>query len=501
MDHQDVIIIGAGISGVSAAWHLQTMCPSRSYTILEGRKAVGGTWDLFQYPGIRSDSDMHTLGFIFKPWKEAKAIADGPSILRYVNDTIDEHDIRQHIRFGHKVVSASWSSQEAAWTVEADHNGQTVRMGCNMLLMCGGYYKYDDPYHPEWGGMDTFKGTLIHPQHWPEDLDYQSKKVVVIGSGATAMTIVPAMAQNGAEHVTMVQRSPTYVVSWPSQDVIANRLRKWLPGKLAYALTRWKNVKNDLDFYHRTRTEPKKVKAELVGLVKQALGSQYDVEKHFTPSYDPWDQRLCLIPDDDLFDVINDGSASVVTDTIDHFAEDGLQLTSGEFLKADIIISATGLQLQIMNGVSLNVDGKPVNMPDHWSYKGMMLSDVPNLVQTFGYVNASWTLRADLTSEWACRLINRLDETGNRQATPRVADENRDMPARPWIDDFPAGYMQRSMHLFPKQGDRNPWRNTQDYGEDKKLVKYDPVEDAELEFGNPSSDSAAHTQAAINKAA
>jgi len=274
-----------------------------------------------------------------------------------------------------------------------------------------------------------------------------------------------------------------------------------LPGKLAYALTRWKNVKNDLDFYHRTRTEPKKVKAELVGLVKQALGSQYDVEKHFTPSYDPWDQRLCLIPDDDLFDVINDGSASVVTDTIDHFAEDGLQLTSGEFLKADIIISATGLQLQIMNGVSLNVDGKPVNMPDHWSYKGMMLSDVPNLVQTFGYVNASWTLRADLTSEWACRLINRLDETGNRQATPRVADENRDMPARPWIDDFPAGYMQRSMHLFPKQGDRNPWRNTQDYGEDKKLVKYDPVEDAELEFGNPSSDSAAHTQAAINKAA
>lgn len=501
MDHQDVIIIGAGISGVSAAWHLQTMCPSRSYTILEGRKAVGGTWDLFQYPGIRSDSDMHTLGFIFKPWKEAKAIADGPSILRYVNDTIDEHDIRQHIRFGHKVVSASWSSQEAAWTVEAEHNGQTVRMGCNMLLMCGGYYKYDDPYHPEWGGMETFKGTLIHPQHWPEDLDYQSKKVVVIGSGATAMTIVPAMAQNGAEHVTMVQRSPTYVVSWPSQDVIANRLRKWLPGKLAYALTRWKNVKNDLDFYHRTRTEPKKVKAELVGLVKQALGSQYDVEKHFTPSYDPWDQRLCLIPDDDLFDVINDGSASVVTDTIDHFAEDGLQLTSGEFLKADIIISATGLQLQIMNGVSLNVDGKPVNMPDHWSYKGMMLSDVPNLVQTFGYINASWTLRADLTSEWACRLINRLDETGNRQATPRVADENRDMPARPWIDDFPAGYMQRSMHLFPKQGDRNPWRNTQDYGEDKKLVKYDPVEDAELEFGNPSSDSAAHTQAAINKAA
>ena len=260
--HYDVLIIGAGVSGIGMACHLKRECPGKRFAILERRQSLGGTWDLFRYPGVRSDSDMHTLGFIFKPWKEAKAIADGPSILRYVNDTIDEHDIRQHIRFGHKVVSASWSSQEAAWTVEAEHNGQTVRMGCNMLLMCGGYYKYDDPYHPEWGGMETFKGTLIHPQHWPEDLDYQSKKVVVIGSGATAMTIVPAMAQNGAEHVTMVQRSPTYVVSWPSQDVIANRLRKWLPGKLAYALTRWKNVKNDLDFYHRTRTEPKKVKAE-----------------------------------------------------------------------------------------------------------------------------------------------------------------------------------------------------------------------------------------------
>lgn len=487
MDHVDVVIVGAGISGVSAAWHLKALCPGKSYAILEGRDAIGGTWDLFRYPGIRSDSDMHTLGFIFKPWEEAKAIADGPSILNYVNKTADEHHIREHVRFGHQVKSASWSSQDAAWTVEAEHEGQPVRMTCNMLLMCGGYYKYDEPYRPEWDGMDRFKGTLIHPQLWPQDLDYNGKNVIVIGSGATAMTIVPAMAQNGAAHVTMVQRSPTYVVSWPSRDKIADTLRKWLPSKLAYALTRWKNVKNDLDFYHRTRTEPETVKSELIGLVKQALGSQYDVEKHFTPNYFPWDQRLCLIPDDDLFDVINDGSASVVTDTIDGFVEDGLKLSSGEVLKADIIISATGLQLQIMNGVSLSVDGKPVNLPDHWSYKGMMLSDVPNLIQTFGYINASWTLRADLNSEYAARLINRLDETGNTIATPRLREEDQNMPARPWIDDFPAGYMQRSMHLFPKQGDRNPWRNTQDFGEDKTLIRYAHIEDDVLEFARAAS--------------
>jgi monooxygenase len=482
MDHLDVVIVGAGISGISAAWHLKTLCPGKSYAILEGRDAVGGTWDLFRYPGIRSDSDMHTLGFMFKPWEEARAIADGPSILNYVNQTADEHGIRDHVRFDHQVKSASWSSQDAAWTVEAEHEGQLVRVSCNMLLMCGGYYKYDDPYLPEWDGMERFMGTLIHPQLWPKDLDYQGKNVVVIGSGATAMTLVPAMAQNGAKHVTMLQRSPTYVVSWPSQDKIANTLRKWLPGKLAYALTRWKNVKNDLDFYHRTRAEPETVKAELIGLVKQSLGSQYDVEKHFTPSYFPWDQRLCLIPDDDLFDVINDGSASVMTDTIDCFVEDGVKLASGEVLKADIIVSATGLQLQIMNGVALSVDSKPVNLPDHWSYKGMMLSDVPNLVQTFGYINASWTLRADLTSEYAARLINRLTETGNTIATPRLRAEDRDMPARPWIDDFPAGYMQRSMHLFPKQGDRNPWRNTQDFGEDKRLIRHAHIEDDVLEF-------------------
>ncbi|MBT7647431.1 MAG: NAD(P)/FAD-dependent oxidoreductase [Rhodospirillaceae bacterium] len=398
--------------------------------------------------------------------------------------------------------SASWSDSDATWTVEAEHDGQKKRLSCNMLLMCGGYYKYDDPYQPEWDRMEDFKGTIVHPQLWPEDLDYRGKNVVIIGSGATAMTLVPAMANEGAGHVTMVQRSPTYVVSWPSEDKIANRLRRWLPGRLAYAITRWKNARTELDFYRRTRIEPEVVKAELIGDVKALLGSQYDVEKHFTPSYNPWDQRLCLIPDDDLFNSINDGKASVVTEEIDSFVEDGLKLANGQVLKADIIISATGLQLQVMNGVALSVDGKPVNVADHWSYKGMMLSDVPNMIQTFGYINASWTLRADLTSDYAARVIKSMDETGNRQVTPRLsAEDAAAMPARPWIDDFPAGYMQRSMHLLPKQGDRNPWRNTQDFGEDKKLVKYAPVEDADLEFSNPVGGSGAHGQAAVDEAA
>ncbi len=487
MEHVDVVIVGAGISGVSAAWHLETRCPHKRYAILEARNAIGGTWDLYRYPGIRSDSDMYTLGFVFKPWLDARAIADGPTILRYINEAAEEHGIRERVRFGHRVKAASWSSDEAAWTVQAEHDGRSVRISCNMLLMCGGYYKYEDPYRPQWNGMDRFEGPVIHPQLWPEDLDYRGRKVLVIGSGATAMTLVPAMAMGGAGHVTMVQRSPTYVVSWPSHDRIAHWLRRFLPEGLAYALTRWKNVRGELKFYRRTRTEPEAVKAELIGEVRRLLGPHCDVGKHFTPSYNPWDQRLCLIPDDDLFQVINDGSASVVTEEIDSFVEEGVRLANGEVLEADIVISATGLELQIMNGVALSVDGNPVNLPDHWTYKGMMLSDVPNLIQTFGYINASWTLRADMNSEYAARVIGRMDESGSRQVTPRLAPEDAAaMPARPWIDDFSPGYMQRSMHLLPRQGDRNPWRNTQDYGEDRKLVRSAPVEDAELEFSNPA---------------
>ena len=485
MERFDAIVVGAGISGIGCAWRLQTMRPPKRYAILEARDAVGGTWDLFRYPGVRSDSDMHTLGFSFRPWKEAEAIADGPSILRYVNETADEHDIRRHIRFGHRVARARWSTDDATWTVEAEHGARTLRFACDMLLMCGGYYDYENPHRPSWEGEDDFAGVVVLPQFWPEDLDFRGRRVAVIGSGATAMTLVPAMAMAGAAHVTMVQRSPTYVLSWPSRDRFANALGRWLPARLAYAIVRWRNARRDLDFYRRARAEPDKVKAELVGLAREALGPDYDVETHFTPTYGPWDQRLCLLPDADLFHAIGDGKAGVATGEIDRFAADGIRLKTGETVKADVVVAATGLRLAALGGVALVVDGAPVDVSERWTYKGMMLSDVPNMVQTFGYINASWTLRADLTAEWACRLIARLDETGHRQATPRLAEDDAAMRARPWIDDFPAGYMKRGMSRLPRQGDRAPWLNTQDYGRDLELVKYAPVDDDRLEFSNP----------------
>ena len=485
VEHVDIVIVGAGLSGIGSAYHLQTKCPGKTFTLLEGRDAMGGTWDQFRYPGVRSDSDMHTLGYKFKPWREAKAIADGASILNYVTQTADDYGITEHIRFKHRVISASWSSADARWTVEADRldAGDRVRFTCNFLLMCGGYYSYEKGHMPEFEGIDRFQGKLVQPQFWPEDLDYTGKNVVVIGSGATAMTLIPAMADKAA-HVTMVQRSPTYVVSWPEQDALANKLRKCLPEKLAYAITRWKNVRNDLTFYQRTRTEPEKVKAELLYLVRQQLGPDYDVETHFTPRYNPWDQRLCLVPEGDLFNAINSGKASVVTDHIDSFTEQGLKLKSGQELPADIIVTATGLQLVVLSGVDFSIDGKPVNIPDTYSYKGMMYSDMPNVVQTFGYINASWTLRADLTAEYVCRLLNRMDKLGMRQVTPRLGDKDKEMPARPWIDDFSAGYMQRMMHLFPKQGDRGPWRHTQNFALDKKMIRHAPIDDDALHFTN-----------------
>ncbi|MDE0240722.1 MAG: NAD(P)/FAD-dependent oxidoreductase [bacterium] len=480
--HVDVVIIGAGISGIGSAWHLMHHCPSKSFTILEGREAIGGTWDLFRYPGVRSDSDMHTLGYAFKPWLEARAIADGPSILSYINETADEFDIRRHIRFGHRVTAASWSSSDAVWTIEAELGDTAVRLTCNILLLCGGYYDYEDPYRPTWDGEDLFSGNIVHPQFWPENLDCRGKRFAVIGSGATAMTLVPALAREGASRVVMVQRSPTYVVSWPSEDRVANLLARFLPNRLAYAITRRRNVRRDVEFYRRTRTEPDKVKAELIGLVRRALKPEIDVAKHFTPRYGPWDQRLCLIPDDDLYDALNSGKATVRTDTIARFTHEGLELGSGETVEADIIVVATGLRMKILNGIRLSVDGSAVNPPEHWSYKGMMLSDVPNLVQTFGYINASWTLRADLTAAWACRLINTMDRRGARKATPRLDGAYRNMTPRPWIDDFPAGYVLRALDFLPRQGNRDPWRNTQDYALDVRLVKRSPIEDGALEL-------------------
>lgn len=483
MEKLDVVIVGAGISGIGSAYHLMDKCPGKSFTLLESRHALGGTWDLFRYPGIRSDSDMHTLGFNFKPWKEAKSIADGPSILRYLNETAKENDIASKIRFNHRMLSADWSSADEHWTLTVSNDGQEEQICCNFLMMCSGYYNYSEGYTPEFAGLEDFSGTVVHPQHWPEDLDYSNKRVVVIGSGATAMTLVPAMADKAAK-VTMLQRSPTYVASRPDQDKIANFLRKIMPAQWAYDLTRWKNTRMQDVIYKRTRTQPEKVKRHLIGLVRKALGPDYDVKKHFTPSYNPWDQRLCLIPNDDLFTSINSGKTEVVTEQIDRITAEGVKLHNGDTLAADILVTATGLNLQLLGGAQFSMDGQAIDFPEHITYKGMMYNDIPNLIQTFGYINASWTLRADLTSEYACRVLNRMDELGVKQATPRLREEDQGMTLGPWIDDFSAGYMQRVMHLFPKQGDRDPWRNTQDYQLDKKLIRSAPLEDGALVFGD-----------------
>lgn len=481
MQHYDVVIVGAGISGVSAAVHLQKNCPDKSFVILEARDAVGGTWDLFKYPGIRSDSDMHTLGFSFKPWTEAKAIADGPSILRYVNETIDEFKLRDKIRFDSKLVTANWSSEQSTWTLSL---GSGDEISCGFIAMCGGYYNYEEPHDPGFATLDDYKGQVIHPQFWPEDLEYEGKKIVVIGSGATAMTLVPSMADKGAK-VTMVQRSPTYVVSRPDQDKIANFLRRWLPDTWAYAITRLKNTTLQGYFYRRTRVSPGWVKKKILDAVREQLGAEY-TEKHFTPSYNPWDQRLCLIPNADLFNAIKRGDVDIVTGHIDRFVEKGVKMQDGDVLEADIIVTATGLKLSVLSGVEFVVDDEAVDIAKTFSYKGMMFSGIPNMTQTFGYINASWTLRADLTSEYICRLLNHMDEIGATEVTPMLRPEDAGMIEKPWIDDFPAGYMTRSMHLFPKQGE-GPWRNTQDFAKDKRMVRHAPIEDTALRFSGPQS--------------
>jgi len=482
-EYYDVIIVGAGLSGIGAAAHLERECPGKRYLILEGRERMGGTWDLFRYPGIRSDSDMHTLGYDFKPWRAEKAIADGAAILDYIRETAAEHDIDSHIRYGHRVTKAAWSSADAAWTIEAERTdtGESVAVRGNFLMMCSGYFSYERGYTPDFPGREHFGGEIVHPQDWPEDLDYAGKRVVVIGSGATAMTLVPAMAED-AGHVVMLQRSPTYVVSRPDRDAIANFLRKVLPGRAAYALTRWKNIGLQRWFYGRTRKAPEKVKRQLLKWVRDELGDDFDVEKHFTPDYDPWDQRLCLVPNSDLFRALRSGKASVVTDHVELFTETGIRLASGEEIEADIVITATGLDLVVLGGVRFAVDGQPVDFAETVTYRGMMYSGVPNMVSVFGYINASWTLRADLIERFACRLINHLDETGNRQVTPRLRPQDREMSLRPYVEDFTPGYMLRVIHLFPKQGDREPWTNPQDYGRDRKTFLEGPLEDGVLEF-------------------
>ncbi|WP_421931106.1 flavin-containing monooxygenase [Phenylobacterium sp.] len=488
----DVVIVGAGLSGIGAAYHLQTNCPDRTYAILEGRDAIGGTWDLFRYPGIRSDSDMFTLGYAFKPWTEAKAIADGPSILNYIRETARDFGIDKHIRFGTQVKSAAWSTEDACWTVQIETNGKAATVSANFLFLCGGYYSYAGGYTPEFPGVERFKGQLVHPQKWTPDIDHAGKRVVVIGSGATAVTLVPEMAKTAA-HVTMLQRSPTYVVSAPAEDRAANWLRDKLPGKLAYAITRWRKVLFGMFFYNYARKQPAKVKAGIVGMVRKELGPDYDVDKHFTPTYNPWDQRICLVPDSDLFAAIKSGAAEVVTDHIETFTETGIQLKSGKVLEADIVVSATGLVLQAMNGLKLTVDGRPVDPGKTLSYKGMMYEGVPNLASAFGYTNASWTLKCDLTCEYVCRLLNHMSRMGNRQVTPRNTDPT--IGEVPWLD-FSSGYVQRAMASFPKQGTKAPWKLHQNYALDLMNLRFTKIEDGVLEFSNKAGSKARRLEAA-----
>ncbi len=491
-EYVDVVVVGAGISGIGAGYHLQTMCPNRSYVILENRDDIGGTWDLFRYPGVRSDSDMHTLGYRFKPWTASKAIADGPSILAYLRETVAEYGIDRHIRFRHLVQRAEWSTEDATWTVTGerrteDGDVEPVVIRCNYLFMCSGYYSYRTPYDAQIPGLERFGGQVVHPQFWPEDLDYAGRRVVVIGSGATAMTLVPAMAAEAGQ-VTMLQRSPTYVVSRPAEDAIANRLRKALPDRVAYDITRRKNVALQQFFYGRTRTQPDKVKAQLLALNRKAL-PDFDVDTHFTPRYNPWDQRMCLIPDGDLYDAIRSGKVDVVTDTIETVTETGITLTSGRQLEADIIVTATGLQLVTLGEMDFVVDGEPVDFSATWTYKGFAYSDVPNLASSFGYINASWTLRADLTCEYVCRLLNHMSETGTLQCTPRLRPGDEEMPERPWIEGFSSGYVQRVLHLLPKQGDREPWINPQSYKRDKKMFRKGAIDDGVMQFTRPAAAS------------
>lgn len=478
-EHLDVVIVGAGISGVSAAWHLQDRCPTKSYAILEKRADMGGTWDLFRYPGIRSDSDMYTLGFRFRPWTGRQAIADGKPILDYVKSTASMYGIDKHMRFNTKVLGADWSTGDERWTVQIDDNGTPRTITCSFLFLCSGYYNYDEGYSPTFAGSEDFTGSIVHPQHWPEDLDYQDKNVVVIGSGATSVTLVPALANSGAKHVTMLQRSPTYIVSQPEEDGIAKKLNQYLPENAAYTAIRWRNVLRQSLVYWACQKFPRRMRKAFMGFAQRQLPEGYDVRKHFGPHYSPWDQRLCLVPNGDLFRAIRHGKAEVVTDTIDRFTPTGIRLNSGDELSADIIITATGLNLQLFGGATASIDGQPVDLTKSMAYKGMMLSGIPNMVYTVGYTNASWTLKADLVSEFACRLLNHMDDNGFD--TVMVEEPAPDVEDRPFME-FTPGYVLRALDVLPKQGSRTPWRLNQNYFRDIQLIRRGKIDGEGLRF-------------------
>ena len=479
-DFVDVLIVGAGLSGIGSARHLQQACPERSFALLESRDALGGTWDLFRYPGIRSDSDMYTLGYSFKPWLERKSLADGPAILRYLQEAAAETGVDRHIRYRHTVCSASWSSATARWTVVAQRTdtGERVEISCQFLLMCSGYYDYEQGYTPDFAGTADFRGRIVHAQHWPQDLEYRGKNVVVIGSGATAVTLVPELARDTA-HTIMLQRSPTYIASVPEEDSTAAWLQRFLPGSWVYRITRWKRVLFQIYVYSLSRRRPALVRKFLLDQVREALGKDYDIKTHFTPSYNPWDQRLCAVPEGDMFTAIRERRAEVVTEQVERFTEGGIRLQSGRELAADIIVLATGLNLKFMGGAQLSVDGRAVDPSQLYVYRGMMFGNIPNLAQVFGYTNASWTLKSDLTGDFICRLLNYMRKTGTSVAMPRLQEGT--VEEEPMLN-LNSGYVLRSVGQFPKQGTRLPWRLYQNYILDFLQLRLRPLRDKVLEF-------------------
>jgi len=475
----DVVIVGAGVSGIGAARHLQTRCPSKTFTILETRDNIGGTWDLFRYPGIRSDSDMYTFGYAFRPWTQGKIFADGESIRNYVENTAAETGIDQHLQLGWRVLRANWDSSTAQWEVEATNarTGMTQALRCSFLMMCSGYYRYDRGYVPDFDGMDDFRGDILHPQHWPEDYDYSDKRIVVVGSGATAVTLIPAMAVE-AKHVTMLQRSPTYIGAVPSVDHIANLLRRFLPTMMAHKLIRMKNIVLITIFYQMARWFPGWFKWQIKRYIRKQLGSDFDIKRHFTPKYAPWDQRFCVAPDGDFFQVLKNGSASIVTDHIQRITKAGIQLRSGDTLEADAIVMATGLDMQVGGGIDISINGDAVEPADCISYRGMMLAPIPNMAIAIGYTNNSWTLKIDLMCERVCRLLNHMDRKGYVSCVP-VPPERLDTAP---ILTLKSGYVERAAARLPRQGTVPPWRTYQNYFQDMLTIRYGKLEDGAIQF-------------------